>query len=51
MSAIVQYRIPAFAWLDGWYTLSLQGSDEQTDYIDTRRIEFVASRNGQLNRR
>lgn len=50
-TATLQYRIPAFAWLDGWYTLSLQGSDEQTDYIDTRRIEFVASRNGQLNRR
>ncbi|MCD9029120.1 autotransporter assembly complex protein TamA [Luteimonas sp. BDR2-5] len=45
----LQYRIPAFAWLDGWYTASLQASDEQTDYIDSRRIEFVASRSGQYN--
>ncbi|WP_101926107.1 MULTISPECIES: autotransporter assembly complex protein TamA [Luteimonas] len=45
----VQYRIPAFAWLDGWYTASLQAADEQTDYIDSRRIEFVASRSGQYN--
>ena len=45
----LQYRIPAFAWLDGWYTASLQGADEQTDYIDTRRIEFVASRSGEIN--
>ena len=46
----LQYRIPAFAWLDGWYTASLQFADEQTDYIDSRRIEFVASRSGQYNR-
>lgn len=46
----LQYRIPAFRWLDGWYTASLQGADEQTDYIDTRRIEFVASRSGQYSR-
>jgi translocation and assembly module TamA len=46
----LQYRVPAFAWLDGWYTASLQAADEQTDYIDDRRIEFVASRSGQFNR-
>ena len=46
----LQYRVPAFAWLDGWYTASLQAADEQTDYIDTRRVEFVASRSGQYNR-
>jgi translocation and assembly module TamA len=46
----LQYRVPAFAWLDGWYTASLQFADEQTDYIDTRRAEFVASRSGQVNR-
>ncbi len=46
----LQYRIPAFAWLDGWYTASLQMADEQTDYIDSRKLEFVASRSGQYNR-
>lgn len=43
------YRIPAFAWLDGWYTFAAQLYDEQTDYIDTRRVELIASRSGQLN--
>lgn len=45
----LQYRIPAFAWLDGWYTASVQAADEQSDYIDSRRVEFVASRSGELN--
>ncbi|MGO3127075.1 MAG: autotransporter assembly complex protein TamA [Luteimonas sp.] len=48
-TATVQYRIPAFAWFDGWYTASLQFADEQTDYIDSRRVELVGSRNGQYN--
>jgi translocation and assembly module TamA len=46
----LQYRIPAFAWLDGWYTLAAQYADEQTDYIDSRRVELVASRSGRVNR-
>ena len=45
----LQYRIPAFAWLDGWYTTSLQMADEQTDYMDNRRAEFVVSRSGEVN--
>jgi len=45
----LQYRIPAFAWRDGWYTVSAQAYDEQTDYIDTRRIELVGSRSGQYS--
>ncbi len=49
-TATLQYRIPAFAWLDGWYTASAQFADEQTDYIDSRRVELVASRSGQYNR-
>lgn len=49
-TATLQYRVPAFAWLDGWYTGSAQYADEQTDYIDSRRIELVASRSGQYNR-
>ena len=50
-TATLQYRIPAFAWLDGWYTASAQFADEQTDYIDSRRVELVASRSGQYNRK
>lgn len=45
----LQYRIPAFAWLDGWYTFSLQAADEDSRYIDDRRLEFVASRSGEVN--
>ena len=48
-TATLQYRVPAFAWLDGWYTASLQAADEQTDFLDTRRLEFVGSRSGQFN--
>ena len=49
-TATLQYRVPAFKWLDGWYTASLQGADEQTDFIDNRRLEFVASRSGEVNK-
>lgn len=44
-----QYRIPAFKWLDGWYTIGVQASDEQTDYIDLRHVEFIGSRSGQVS--
>jgi translocation and assembly module TamA len=47
--ATLQYRVPAFAWLDGWYTASLQAVDEQTDYTNSRRLELVGSRSGQFN--
>jgi translocation and assembly module TamA len=50
-TATLQYRVPAFVWLDGWYTASLQAADEQTDALDSRRLEFVASRSGQYNDR
>ncbi len=50
-AATLQYRIPAFAWLDGWYTASLQASDELTDYVNSRRLELVASRSGQYDNR
>ena len=48
-TATVQYRVPAFAWLDGWYTASLQAADEQTNYVNSRRLELVGSRSGQFN--
>ncbi|GHC03389.1 autotransporter assembly complex protein TamA [Thermomonas carbonis] len=47
--ATLQYRVPAFAWLDGWYTVSLQAADELTDYVNSRRLELVGSRSGQFN--
>ncbi|WP_425605479.1 autotransporter assembly complex protein TamA [Pseudoxanthomonas putridarboris] len=45
---LTQYRVPAFKWLDGWYTVGLQASDEQTDYIDLRHVELTGSRSGQI---
>lgn len=45
----LQYRVPAFAWLDGWYTASLQAADDVDRYVNSRRIEFVGSRSGQFN--
>ncbi len=50
-SYVVQYRIPAFKWLDGWYGFAARAYDEQTDYIDTRRLELIASRSGQISDR
>ncbi|GAB3345903.1 autotransporter assembly complex family protein [Lysobacter tyrosinilyticus] len=50
-TATVQYRIPAFTWLDGWYTIGTQFYDEQSDYLDTRKIELVGSRSGEVNER
>lgn len=47
--ATLHYRVPAFAWLDGWYTATLQAVDEQTDYVNSRRLELVGSRSGQFN--
>ena len=43
------YRVPAFKWLDGWYTAALQATDEQTDYIDINNAELMLSRSGHIN--
>ena len=44
----VQYRIPAFAWLDGWYTVAASVREEPFDFIDSELIELVGSRSGRL---
>lgn len=46
----LQYRMPAFAWLNGWYGFTAQAVDEQSDYLDSRRVELVASRSGEVTR-
>jgi translocation and assembly module TamA len=45
-AALVQYRIPAFAWAQGWYTLGANRREEETRAADTRITELVASRTG-----
>ena len=47
--ATLQYRVPAFAWREGWYALGLQFADEQTDYIDNRRADLFLSRSGEIS--
>jgi translocation and assembly module TamA len=47
--ATAQYRIPAFAWLEGWYTAGVLFADEQTDYIDNRKADLFFSRSGEIN--
>lgn len=44
-----QYRIPAFGWLDGWYSLSTNLRDEQTDAGHTQLAEIIAARSGRLS--
>lgn len=48
-SLTTQYRIPAFKWLDGWYTGTFSAYDEQTDYIDLRNVKLSAARSGEIN--
>lgn len=48
-SLTTRYRIPAFRWLDGWYTFAAAAYDEQTDYIDLRNLKLIASRSGHIN--
>ena len=50
-SLTTAYSIPAFSWLDGWYTFTAGYYDEQTDYIDLRNVKLSAARSGQLNDR
>lgn len=42
----VQYRIPAFAWAEGWYVLGANRRTEESDVLKTRITELVASRTG-----
>ena len=44
----VQYRIPAFKWLDGWYTFGASVREESLEFVDSELIELVASRSGRL---
>ncbi len=46
----VQYRIPAFAWLDGWYTAAASAREEEIDGINNQLFELVGSRSGRLGK-
>ena len=44
----VQYKIPAFKWLDGWYTVAASVREEPIDLVDSQLVELVGSRSGKL---
>lgn len=46
----LQYKIPAFAWLDGWYTFGASVREEEIDLINSQLVEVVGSRSGRLGR-
>jgi translocation and assembly module TamA len=43
-----QYRIPAFAWLEGWYTVGASVREERVEFVDSQIVEVVGSRSGRL---
>lgn len=42
------YRIPAFAWLDGWYGLGLTARNENYEASNSRYAELFVNRSGQI---
>lgn len=47
-SLTAQYQIPAFAWLNGWYTLATSVREERVDFVDSQIVDLVGSRSGKL---
>lgn len=41
-----EYRIPAFAWAEGWYAFGANRREEESDVLKIRITELVASRSG-----
>ena len=41
-----QYRVPAFGWLDGWYTYSASLREEQIADITSQYVDLAATRSG-----
>lgn len=44
------YRIPAFQWLDGWYGIGLVARNEEYTGSNSRYLEAVFSRSGQIRK-
>ena len=43
---LAQYRIPAFAWLDGWYALTLDVREEEITDFTSQYVNLAATRSG-----
>jgi translocation and assembly module TamA len=41
-----QYRVPAFGWLDGWYSYSASLREEQIEDVTSQYIDLAATRSG-----
>jgi translocation and assembly module TamA len=44
----VLYRIPAFAWAEGWYAVGVNRREEESDFVFTRINEIVVQRTGRI---
>lgn len=42
------YRIPAFAWAEGWYAVGVNRREEESDFVLTRINEIVVQRTGRI---
>lgn len=47
-SFLANYRIPAFAWLDGWYSFGIEARNEEYLSTPSRYIEAFANRSGEI---
>jgi translocation and assembly module TamA len=47
-SLATTYRIPAFAWAEGWYSIGANRRDEESDSVRSRITEVVAQRTGRV---
>lgn len=43
------YRIPAFAWAEGWYAFGVNRRDEESETVRSRITELVAQRTGRVH--
>jgi translocation and assembly module TamA len=48
-SLAATYRIPAFAWAEGWYAFGANRRDEESDSVRSRITELVAQRTGRVH--
>jgi translocation and assembly module TamA len=43
-----QYRVPAFGWLDGWYSYSINMRDNEINHVASQYAELIAARTGKF---
>lgn len=43
---LAQYRIPAFAWLDGWYAVTMDVREEEIDGLTSQYLNLAGTRSG-----